>query len=323
MVLDHSPITKIQIGWLADVDHSLTPNELGSLLKNYLLACKVEGKSPLTVDHYYRRIQTFVQFTRAHHLSQYINDLSRGHIRLFLLSLQERSLNPSTVNAYYRTLKTFFNWMVDEGISRKSPMDNIKPPRVPSTKPKPFSHNDIKKLLLLCSGDRFLQGRNRAMVLLFLDTGLRLSELASIQLKDMDFDHETIKVMGKGAKERKVRMGKTVQKALLRYLLMRTDNHICLWVTEERKPLTRDGVQVTIKKLCHRAVITDAKPGPHTFRHTAAINYLRNGGGEFTLQNMLGHATLQMTRRYVSSLGEQDMIQAHRKASPVDNMALK
>jgi len=158
---------------------------------------------------------------------------------------------------------------------------------------------------------------------MFLDTGLRLSELAGIQLADVNFDRETIKVMGKGAKERVVRMGKTTQKALLHYLLKRNDDYSCLWVTEERRPLRRAGVQIAIKRLCHRAEITDAKPGPHTFRHTAAINYLRNGGSEFTLQIMLGHSTLEMTRKYVSSLGAEDMIKMHKIASPVDCMSLK
>ena len=187
---------------------------------------------------------------------------------------------------------------------------------------KPFTLHDIEALLRLCSGNRFLDIRNRAVLLLFLDTGLRLSELAGIQLKDLDFDRETVRIMGKGAKERLVRVGKTTQKALLRYLLMRTDMHPCLWVTEERRPMMCRGIQIMVRKLCARANIIDAKPGPHTFRHTAAINYLRNGGDEFTLQIMLGHSTLQMTRRYVSSLGTEDMIRVHKKASPVDNMRL-
>ena len=75
--------------------------------------------------------------------------------------------------------------------------------------------------------------------------------------------------------------------------------------------------------MCHRAGITDARPGPHAFKHTAAISYLRNGGGEFTLQIMLGHSILQMTKHYVSSLGAEDMISAHKLASPVDNLKLK
>ena len=319
MTLDHSPINKIQIGSLSILDLSPAPNDLCSLLKTYLLACKVEEKSPLTLDNYYRRLITFITFitpvTDVHYITAH-------HIRLFLLSLRDRKLNPSTVNAYYRVLKTFFNWLLAEGVIDNTRMQNIKPPRIPQMKPKPFSQADIGNLLLLCSGNKFLDVRNRAMILLFMDTGLRLSELASIQLEEIDFNQETIKVMGKGAKERKVRMGKKTQKALLRYLLMRTDSHPCLWVSEERRPMTRAGIQTTIKRLCHLAQITDAKPGPHTFRHTAAINYLRNGGGEFTLQILLGHATLQMTRRYVSSLGEEDMIRAHQKASPVDRMPI-
>ena len=86
--------------------------------------------------------------------------------------------------------------------------------------------------------------------------------------------------------------------------------------------MTRDGIQTTIEKLCIRAGISGVKRGAHTFRHTAAIQCLRNGMGEFTLQMMLGHSTLAMTRRYVSSLSQEDVFKAHQKASPVDNMKL-
>jgi len=315
MVLAHSPINKIHIGGVSGLDHSLLQNQL----TNYLLACRVEEKSPLTIQSYAMRIGHFIKFIQGEKLADDVRELTNNHIRLFLSSLQGRC-QPSTINGYYRVLRAFFNWLVAEDVLKRSPLNNIKPPRIPKSKPQPFSKQDIENLLILCSGDKFLDVRNRAIILLFLDTGLRLSELANIQLKDVDFDRETIRVMGKGAKERVVRMGKTVQKALLRYLLTRDDHYDCLWVTEERRPLQRNGVQIAIKRLCKRAEITDATPGPHTFRHTAAISYLRNGGGEFTLQNMLGHSTLQMTRRYVSSLGAEDMIVVHKKASPVDNL---
>jgi len=77
-----------------------------------------------------------------------------------------------------------------------------------------------------------------------------------------------------------------------------------------------------VRRLCKWAKITGVKIGPHTFRHTAAINYLRNGGSEFTLQIMLGHTSLEMTRRYVMALGIEDMARVHEKASPVDNMKI-
>lgn len=320
MLVDHSPINKFQEGVLSGLDHSLAPNGLQNQAKHYLLSCKVEEKSPLTIQTYGRRITSFIRFVECLGLANDASDISSYHIRLFLSSLQHQGCKASTINSYYRTLQTFFNWLVAEGAISKTPMTNIKPPKVPKTKPQPFSEQDIENLLSLCSGKTFLAVRNQAIILLFLDTGLRLAELANIQLRDVDFDRGLIKVMGKGSKERVVRMGKTTQKALLHYLLKRNDNYPSLWVTEERTPLHRDGVQVAIKRLCHRARITDAKPGPHTFRHTAAINYLRNGGSEFTLQIMLGHATLQMTRKYVSSLGAEDMIKMHEIASPVDRM---
>jgi len=203
-------------------------------------------------------------------------------------------------------------------------MAKIKPPKLEKLLVTPFSRQDIDNLLTLCGGTAFVRVRNRAIVLLFLDTGLRLSELAGIQLGHIDVGRGVIRVLGKGAKERLVRMGTTTQKALLTYVLRRDDSHECLWVTASRRePMTARAIQVMVKRLCRLAEIDGPKCGPHTFRHTAAINYLRNGGDQFTLQVMLGHSSLEMTRRYVSSLGAEDMMRVHEKASPVDNLGLR
>lgn len=319
----------MQIGSLSALDLLPTENEgaapLQKLLRSYLIACKVEGKSPNTLTIYSRVIGYFTQFVQ----DSDVTHITAQHIRLFLLSYHDkclpngRKLTSATVNAYYRALKTFFNWLVAEGFLTKSPMQNIKPPKVDKKIIRPFSPKDIEDILLLCSGNKFLDLRNRSIVLLFMDTGLRLEELSNIQLKDINFDQETIKVMGKGAKERIVRMGKSTQKAMVKYLLKRDDSYTCLWVTEERKPIRRAGIQITVKRLCQRAEITDAKPGPHTFRHYAAISCLRNGMNVFTLQEMLGHASLEMTRRYTKTLGAEDVIEAHKTASPVDMLKLK
>jgi len=319
MVLDHLLNSKIHIGGLSGLDLLPAQNPLVKLLKSYLIAGTIEGKSPNTLKGYCQTIGCFLRSDVAQ-VSD-VHYITAQHIRLFLLSIQEKGVTPFTVNAYYRSLYTFFNWLVAEAFIDQNPMRNIKPPKVPKIVIKPFSAQDIERLLLLCSGNTFLDIRNRAIILLFMDTGMRLGELASIQLKDINFDNETIKVMGKGAKERIVRMGKTTQRAFLKYLLIRNDDHACLWITEEGKPMKKAGIQIAIKRLCHRAEITDAKPGPHTFRHTAAIHCLRNGMREFSLQIMLGHSSLAMTRKYVSTLGQDDMIRAHRTASPVDKIA--
>lgn len=169
-------------------------------------------------------------------------------------------------------------------------------------------------MLILTSGKLFYDVRNRAIILLLLDTGIRLNEIANIKLSDIDFDKETIRIFGKGSKERIVCIGKHTQKALLKYLLMRHDNLPCLWLNESRKPLSRDGLQVAVKRICKLAGVT-ARPGLHTFRHMAAIMFLRNGGDSAILQYMLGHSTLEMTKRYLSTLGERELIAAHKRYS--------
>ena len=126
--------------------------------------------------------------------------------------------------------------------------------------------------------------------------------------------------MGKGQRERTVRIGKKTQKAILRYLLMRKDNYPCLWVSEERKPITAGGIQLMIRKLGKRAGLENVRCSPHIFRYTFGTSALLNGGGEFEVQSLLGHSTLSMARRYVATLASENAVVGHRKRGPVDNM---
>ncbi|GAG44187.1 unnamed protein product, partial [marine sediment metagenome] len=116
-------------------DNLLSETGLPKLLKAYLIACKVEGKSPKTLEIYRQFINQYLQFARDNNLA----DISTYNVRLFLLSLQERFLSPATVNVYYRTLNTFFSWLEVEGIIKESPMLKIKLPRVPRKIMRPFS----------------------------------------------------------------------------------------------------------------------------------------------------------------------------------------
>lgn len=308
MLLDHLTTNKTQIGALSGLDHLTTQ------LNAFLISCRVDGLSPATLKNYQYQLGRFVKFC----LEAEEKDTTQ-QIRLFLLKLRETN-SPVSVGDYYKAIKRFFNWLVDEGLLEKTPMQNIKPPKKVVKIIRPFSQQDIDNLLLLVSSNHFVDLRNKAIILMFLDTGLRLSELAGIQLADIDLDRETIKVMGKGARERVVRIGKTTQKALLRYLLNRHDDYPCLWVTEERRPLSVAGVQIAIKKLCYRAEITDAKRGPHTFRHTFGTQALRNKADIREVQSLLGHSTLRTTLTYVQTVQSEDAIKSHRRFSPVDNM---
>ena len=310
---------KCQIGDIATLAH-LNDGSLKNNLQLFLLTCQVNSLSPRTIDDYSQKIGYFVAFCETQEIRS-PREVHANHIRLFLLGIQQRC-KPRSARGYYGTVCRFFNWLVEEGTIKESPMKRMKPPKIPRDIIKPFSPDDINRLLTCCD-DRFSGMRNRAIILTFLDTGLRLSELSNIQLADVDMDREVIKVMGKGAKERVVRIGKETQKVVLKYVLQRNDNLPCLWLTEERKPLQARGIQQMIERLGKRAGVKNVRCSPHTFRHTFAILCLRNSMGEFALQHLLGHSTLTQTRRYTSSLESDDAIKAHREASPVDHLKLR
>jgi site-specific recombinase XerD len=184
------------------------------------------------------------------------------------------------------------------------------------------------KLIDVCDYDyrnnaKFLGCRNKAIILMFLDTGLRASELANIKLDEIDSERGWIKVKGKGAKERVVRIGATVQKALWRYLVYREKNK-CeeLWLTEEGKPMKVAGIQIMLMRLKERAGVT-AKGNCHRFRHTFALNFLRKDRNPFNLQYLLGHSDLRMVKHYVSTLGMEDALKAHESASPADLLNIR
>lgn len=320
-MVHHLTADKTQIQSLSGLDHLIAQNDLNGQLNAFLLSCKVDELSPATLSYYRYTIGACVKFCYSLQLTD-AQHITAHHIRLFLLKLQERN-KPRSVHDYYRAVKRFFNWLIDEGVLEKSPMATIRPPRVPEIITQPFTLQQIANLLLLCNGNTFLGIRNRAIILTFLDTGLRVSEMAKIQISDLDFDRETITVMGKGAKERVVRIGKKAQKALLKYLLTRHDEYTCLWVSEERKPLTAWGIQLMIRRLGKRAGFNAVRCSPHTFRHTFATEALKNGAGEFNVQSLLGHSDLRMTRRYSATLRSEHAVEEHRKFSPVDRMNLK
>ena len=312
----------LQLGDVASLAH-LNDGTLESQLKLFLVTCEVNNLSPRSIEDYAQKIGAFVTFCRTQEIYK-LSQVNPSAIRLFLLGTQQRC-KPVSVHGYYGTVCRFFNWLVEEGTIKESPMARMHPPKVPKQLIKPFTQDHIDRLLTLCDHNRssFLGCRDKAIVLTFLDTGLRLSELANIQLQDIDFDRETIKVMGKGAKERLVRLGEHAQKALLRYILQRNDNLDCLWLTEERKPLQARGIQQMIERLGKRAGITNVRCSPHTFRHTFAPWMLKLGADLKTIQSLLGHSTIGQTLRYAESVNSEQAVEVHRRFSPVDNMRRK
>jgi site-specific recombinase XerD len=281
---------------------------LGAAVELFIAAKAAEGASPRTLE-WYRMITG--RAVRRFDADRPVDRMGAPELRVWLLELRE-TLSAESIAGYVRGLKAFGNWCAAEELASAAGFRALRRPRVPRRLVAPFSDAELHRLLAIA------EPRERALALLLLDTGLRLAEVAVLCVGDLRPDG-TIRVLGKGSKERIVPIGATARRALLRYVAQRdaVGSGDPLFVGRQG-PLGRRGIQVAIRRLGRRAGV-GTRCSPHTFRHTFARGYLVNGGDVFSLQQILGHTTLDMVRRYVS-LSEADLVARHRTASPADRL---
>lgn len=266
-------------------------------------------------------------------------ELSADHVRRFLYHLRiEEALAPKTVKNAWIGLSAFFTWLEGEmGVEHVIRRYRIKMPVAGSREVVPLSKTDLRSLLTACertavwkstkrapaTTQRSTRLRDKAIVLVLVDTGIRASELCDLVAGDVDLKTGAMQVRaGKGDKGRTVYLGNAAKDAVWRYLSkregLRQDDP--LFATSKRQPMDRNALRKMLASAGERAEIVESVT-PHRLRHTFAITYLRNGGDVYTLQRLLGHSSIEMVRRYLA-LAQTDIAEAHRRASPADNWRL-
>jgi site-specific recombinase XerD len=313
--------------------------ELPQAVDYFCTSMTLEGKSPETVLWHRKKLPAFAQFLQQQGHSLKVKDVRVEDARAFIKSLLERKtrynahvlrkeveggLAMTTVHGYARSLRTFASWLEREGYTNENIFEGLKPPKLPQILIEPLAEDEIRKILLLIPQDTSEGVRSYAVVLLFLDSGIRLSELINLRISQIDFAVGQFKVFGKGAKERIVPMGVAARRAVIRYKdhfrpQPVNPNEDRLFLTMAGQPISKDSVEKLIQRLARKANIP--RLHPHLLRHSFAVRYLINGGDVFTLQKILGHSTLDMTRRYVT-LANSDVKDKHRQYSPIDNLGL-
>jgi len=224
----------------------------------------------------------------------------------FVAGMRNRGKSPIGCNIHIRAMNAFFRWCGEKSIPKLKADDKIPPT---------FALPDIEKLLRFRPEKR--QNRTHLLTLLLLDTGLRISEALSLKLCDVDYDNMLLSVRGKGGKNRLVPFSLELRRRLWKQSTRQP--YELLFCSRTGNALQHRNVLRSVKNLCVSAGIKPPSRLLHSFRHTFAVNYLRNGGSVFHLQKVLGHSSLEMSRRYANLLTE-DLQQMQQRVSLLNRM---
>lgn len=320
---------------------------LSQAISGYLLDAHARRLSEHTITDYqnsFRKLQAFLvqdlplPAITVEQLRAFFADLAVPRAPAGVAPRPARPIGKKQSLNIHTGLAALWTWCVRNDFAETNLVHAIQRPRPEKPAIIPFSQDDIRRLLAECSRSRsYMRAgqritdrerptaeRDRAIILLLLDTGIRASELCGLRIIDVDLRNDRITVTGKGSKQRHLPIGPLTSKALWKYVAAerkeaKVNERLFLGSALPAAPLSRDGLLKFFYRLGARANVADVHP--HRFRHTFAIQYLRNGGNTRALQEALGHETLEMIRTY-TRIAEADLVNGHKLASPVENWRL-
>jgi integrase/recombinase XerC len=257
------------------------PSPLRASLSAFLLDRQASRCTSKTLEHYQYTCGSFVEWLGVQGILD-VGQITAHHIRAYLVRLQQRGLKDTTQHAHARGIKAWLNWLVREGDLDESPMRKVAMPRLEKRVPAPFKADDVKKLLACCDRKTPIGARNYSMVLSLLDTGLRAAEFVSLRIGGLDMRSGLATILGKGRKQRQVRVGSKARAAIVRMMgfRQRVADGEPLWIAydvnrNESGALSIHGLQTMLHRLGRKVAVMPCSP--HRFRRTFALWCLRDG----------------------------------------------
>ena len=305
----------------------LTKMSINRLLARYSLSVKSAGLSDQTVDHTRRSVGFFDEFLGG------VPDVRRvtaNDLRRFIVGLQAKPkwagqpqqngqrISPTSINSYVRAIKSFWSWLQREGIIKSNPLATMPAPKIGKRLPKVLTEDELRRVLRVASQS----DRDYALISLFVDSGIRLSELCGLTPDDVENDR--VRVIGKGDKERYAYISKETRLAVTLYYTDERPEPVAdnkLFLNRDGRPLTTGRVQKVLERIGKAAEVSQ-RLAPHKLRHSFATLSLRYGSNLEVLRRQLGHTDIKTTEIYIG-LSDADVAEAHKKTSPVTNLLAK
>lgn len=304
----------------APARRNLPQTTFQNAVESFLLRCRAQNLSPLTIGWYKGHLRDLERFLYAHGI-ELAKDVTPALLREHFSSLRESGHNSGTVFRTFGGIRCFFSFLSRERLIPASPMSVLEKPRKERVIIPALNMDQMRILLGQPSQKTFEGIRSRTLMVLILDTGLRVSEALKLRRDQVDFQNNLLRVMGKGGKERQVPFGTGTKQCLWQYVARvgTIPGQDLFFVNQFGRGLNANWFQKQLREYGKTAGIQGVRVSPHTLRHSFATQYILNGGDAFSLQKMLGHSTLDMVRVYVD-LANRDVALQHRKYSPIDQL---
>jgi integrase/recombinase XerD len=313
---------------------------LQAAIKGSLMDWELRGRSKATLRLYRSCLMILARWLEEQSVSE-VEDVTVAYLRAFILETQQRPAglinprrppaadghlpSPATLQSYVKSIKLLFKWLVEEEVIGNNPALRLHKPTDAKRVVVTFTHEHLNALFGVCDLSTSLGFRDYVVMLVLLDTGVRVSELCGLTL---DGVHEGyLKVFGKGRKEREVGLSPTTAKFLWKYINLHrpaADDEVrSVFTSVTGRPLTPWGVEQVLQRVKEAAGITDVAVTAHKFRHTFARTWLERGGEVYSLSRLMGHSSVKITEIYLEDFKSRQARVQHAKFSPVAGLKLR
>lgn len=301
---------------------------LEDIYKEFLFDLEIKNFSIRTIKGYRNNNRAFLNFLANEYSLTEIEEVSSNHIKAYLMNLKKKGLSVSYINGIQKNIRSFFRFCVEEGYvaEKRNPVLGLKWMKQPKVLIKTFEDEEVIRMLNVYKGSHYLELRNKLILMFFVDLGIRNLELCSLTSPDvMD---TTIKIRGKGNKERHLYISPILKKYIIKYervkemyfkdKLMTDSNY---FLSQNGKMLTNTAIEIVVRKAGQQAKVRESiRCSPHTLRHYYAQKQLRLGLDVYSLSRLLGHESTVITNIYLQSIQDEKIVELAKTSSPLMNL---